>query len=511
LTRRTSETDPLQIAEVSAGAGVVGITLCPGKQGDSVFGAGWARDLEADIEVIRSWGAAAVVTLIEDHEFDLLGVEALPAAVTAAGIEWHHLPITDVSVPDQRFELRWPLAWSRLRPRLATGERVLVHCRGGLGRAGMIASRLLVEFGAAPEVAIATVRTARPGAIETAAQETWVRTAVPGHGGADESALRRLACLVGGAIGDALGYRVEFQRWPEIKREYGATGIRLAAADGVLEVSDDTQMTLFTLEGMARARDVGAISGEIRASYLDWLDTQRRSGGGRELRGRLAAHAALRHARAPGTTCLAALRAGGSGTIEAPINHSKGCGGVMRTAPLGFLSEAVDDATVFRLGAEAAAVTHGHPEGYLPAGAMAVLVRDALNGVAWEYSITKLLRLLQSWPASAVTASAIEAAVDAAAAGAPSRERLSALGEGWVGEEALAVGLYCALTAQSFAECIELAANHDGDSDSTASIAGQLWGARYGLGVLPSDAVYRLDALEPLLEVWGEYRREEKQ
>jgi ADP-ribosylglycohydrolase len=66
------------------------------------------------------------------------------------------------------------------------------------------------------------------------------------------------------------------------------------------------------------------------------------------------------------------------------------------------------------------------------------------------------------------------------------------------------------MTAGSFAECIELAANHDGDSDSTASIAGQLWGARYGLAGLPSDAVYRLDALEPLLGVWGEYVRVEK-
>jgi ADP-ribosylglycohydrolase len=80
---------------------------------------------------------------------------------------------------------------------------------------------------------------------------------------------------------------------------------------------------------------------------------------------------------------------------------------------------------------------------------------------------------------------------------------VAALGEGWVGEEALAVGWYAAVTAGSLAECIALAANHDGDSDSTASIAGQLYGARHGLAALPAAAVYRLDVLEPLLDVFG--------
>lgn len=90
---RTSETDPLKIAGVSAGRGVLGMTLCPGKQGDSVFGASWARDLATDIAAIREWGASAVVTLIETHELEMLGVQALPDAMREAGIEWHHLPV----------------------------------------------------------------------------------------------------------------------------------------------------------------------------------------------------------------------------------------------------------------------------------------------------------------------------------------------------------------------------------------------------------------------------------
>lgn len=171
---KTSATDPLQIAELRIGAGFVGLTLCPGKRGSSLSGAWWERDLAVDVAAIVAWGAGAVVTLIEKHEFALLGVEALPEAVRDAGMEWHHLPIGDVSVPDERFERNWPPVWCGLQARLMAGERVLVHCRGGLGRAGTVAALMLVECGEAPEHAIARVRAARPGAIETSAQETWV-------------------------------------------------------------------------------------------------------------------------------------------------------------------------------------------------------------------------------------------------------------------------------------------------------------------------------------------------
>ena len=96
-------------------------------------------------------------------------------------------------------------------------------------------------------------------------------------------------------------------------------------------------------------------------------------------------------------------------------------------------------------------------------------------------------------------------AAEAAGSGTATRANVAALGEGWVGEEALAVGLYCAMSAQSFEECIELAANHDGDSDSTASIAGQLYGARYGLAALPLEAAKRIDVIDALVERWGEW------
>jgi ADP-ribosyl-[dinitrogen reductase] hydrolase len=134
-----------------------------------------------------------------------------------------------------------------------------------------------------------------------------------------------------------------------------------------------------------------------------------------------------------------------------------------------------------------------------------VLSRDALENVTWDRSVAKVLELVRAWPRGDGTAAAIESAAKAATSNAPSRTTVGALGKGWVGEEALAIGLYAAMTARTFEECIEMAANHDGDSDSTASIAGQLWGARHGIAALPADAVRRLDVIEPLLDVFREW------
>jgi protein-tyrosine phosphatase len=135
----------------------------------------WDRDLSADLDVIAAWNARVVVTLIEPHEFELLRIPTLGEEVRRRGLEWLHLPIRDVSVPDAQFERAWPKHSAALRATLRGGDNVLVHCRGGLGRAGMIAARLLVEEGVPPELAIGRVRSARPDAIETLAQENWVR------------------------------------------------------------------------------------------------------------------------------------------------------------------------------------------------------------------------------------------------------------------------------------------------------------------------------------------------
>jgi len=173
----TSQTHPLQIApvEIAPGMGKIGVTFAPGKRDIGSASGPWSRDLAADLEAIVAWPASALVTLIESHEFELLRIPTLAEEARRRGLDWLHLPIRDVSTPDRSFEEEWPIHSKRLRKRLEAGENIVVHCRGGLGRAGMISARLLVETGVEPEAAIARVRAVRPGAIETRAQEDWVR------------------------------------------------------------------------------------------------------------------------------------------------------------------------------------------------------------------------------------------------------------------------------------------------------------------------------------------------
>ena len=174
--KRTSLTHPLEIAALSAGPtfGRVGITFCPGKYDRHAMSGYWERDLSRDLDAIRDWGAAAVVTLVEQNELVALRVEHLGEEVLRRKMLWFHLPIIDVSTPDEGFELQWEVAGNELRTLLRSGRDVVVHCRGGLGRAGTIGARLLIELGMEPATAIRQVRAARPGAIETNEQERYV-------------------------------------------------------------------------------------------------------------------------------------------------------------------------------------------------------------------------------------------------------------------------------------------------------------------------------------------------
>lgn len=175
MTFRNSRSHPLEIARVGTPAGGdLGLTLCPGKHDPQAMSGAWARDLHLDLQAIREWPSAALVTLLEDHEFELLRVPDLGARAVAAGLDWFHLPIRDVSVPDAQFEETWRRAGSALRAHLEDGDNIVIHCRGGLGRTGLVACRVLVELGCDPVEALTAVRAARPGAVETNAQADYV-------------------------------------------------------------------------------------------------------------------------------------------------------------------------------------------------------------------------------------------------------------------------------------------------------------------------------------------------
>jgi ADP-ribosyl-[dinitrogen reductase] hydrolase len=508
----TSCASALEIATLPlpGGKGVLGITHCPGKCEPAWGRGGDGRDMNQDLGAIRAWGATVLVTLIEEHEFELLRVDRLGEMAEAQGLEWHHLPIPDMDVPDWHFGRRWIYSGLRLRRLLRQGGRVVLHCRAGLGRAGTIAAHLLVELGVPSAEAISLVRKCRKGAIQTAAQEAHVTQVSRISPEADEAMARRLACLLGGALGDGFGYAVEFDRLAAIQRRFGPGGLRVPQYEhGQLVVSDDTQMTLFTLEGLVRSQLQGdteddALVSSIRLSYLDWLDTQGGKGEKHVAASRLMKHAVLHARQSPGNTCLSALEAGGRGTPEAPINDSKGCGGVMRVAPIALLP-GMDARRAFRLGVLSTALTHGHPSGYLSAGCLAAMLAALLAGQPQGAAAQEARALLTEQPGHEETLRALDTALETMRH--PHLGHLPpALGEGWVGEEALAIGLYAAARSLDFAAVMAIAANHDGDSDSTASIAGQIFGAQYGLEALPHAWIRRLDVLDALCDLleWGQ-------
>lgn len=165
----------LSPAEPGTPPALLGMSHCPGRRGVDGAGRHWQRDLAQDLAVIEAWGAGTVLSLIEPHEFTRLGVPDFEAAIAATRLRWLRVPITDMATPGAATLAAWKREGPALAQALARGERVLVHCAAGLGRTGMLVARLLAEHGLPAEEAIARVRAARPGTIETEAQADYVR------------------------------------------------------------------------------------------------------------------------------------------------------------------------------------------------------------------------------------------------------------------------------------------------------------------------------------------------
>jgi ADP-ribosyl-[dinitrogen reductase] hydrolase len=317
-------------------------------------------------------------------------------------------------------------------------------------------------------------------------------------------------CLLAGAAGDALGAQVEFLSWDEIRDSFGPDGV--TGPSHPARFTDDTQMTLFTVEGLIRAQVRGQSKGichppsVVRHAYLRWLHTQgvawaqvgaEFTAHSSEPDGWLVQQPVLHRLMAPGNTCLSALRSGGNGTISQPANDSKGCGAVMRTAPVGFFYNTA--AETWDAACDIAAITHGHPDGIQPAGVLAVTIRLIADGQPLAAALRDAATFA---PAGSNTRQALADAVELADRGLPDPETLNRrLGEGWVGDEALAIAACCALAASTPAAGLLAAVNHSGDSDSTGSIAGNLLGAAHGPQAVPETWLEVLDGRELVAQV----------
>ncbi len=323
--------------------------------------------------------------------------------------------------------------------------------------------------------------------------------------------------LIAGAAGDALGYAVEFDQLSHIKIKYGDHGIQhYKLKNGVAQISDDTQMTLFTAYGLIQSRCAleGSYADVVNLSYLEWYELQ--SGAPRNpCHSWLADVPAMSACRAPGRTCLAALADGGHGTIEKPINNSKGCGGIMRVAPYGLALNQNDKYgdKIFNLdrhAAESAALTHGHELGYMPAAAQAHIINRL---VYWNMDIheavddclKEMQELFKDKEHLGDLLTLMNHAILCSKNNKTDEENIRALGEGWVAEETLAIALYCALKyPNDLSQALRAAVNHDGDSDSTGAVCGNIVGAIIGYENIPQEWKDNLECHDVILRVADE-------
>lgn len=338
-------------------------------------------------------------------------------------------------------------------------------------------------------------------------------------------------CLIGGAAGDALGYAVEFKQEKQIFSRYGERGItEYELINGTAQISDDTQMTLFTAAGLLAGTTrgmtrgiMGGYAGCIHLSYKDWLRTQEErfplpDG---DHYSWLVNVPELFHPRAPGNTCITALQSGRRGSIEEPLNRSKGCGGVMRVAPIGlyFNDRNKDIQEISRIGAEAAAITHGHALGWLPAAALVQIIHEiSQNGDPVYDAVMKTMYVQDGmWPESKEKDYFLELmrkTVDLASMDRNDLEAIHQLGEGWVAEETLAIAVYCALKySGDFDRALIASVNHKGDSDSTGAVTGNILGASLGLKGIPEKYTKNLELKDVILEIaddlWQDCRMSE--
>lgn len=301
-------------------------------------------------------------------------------------------------------------------------------------------------------------------------------------------------CLVGGAYGDSLGAAVEFLGLPVIRAKFGEQGIERCApafGHGPGVITDDTQMAIATAYGLIDIptlvfRNDIDITQTIWRRYKNWLLTQSDPD----------------QARGPGNTCLSALESGRLGNPQQPLNKSSGCGGIMRVHPVG-IALAYRPKRAFEIGLLSAAITHGHPNAYVPAGALAMLISLLMRNFPLEKAVTLVIEQLELLPKQMAegTLAAIDVArnsirnvvdfglmIDSAIKFPGSR------GGGWQGHDALAIALYAALVAQDDPlKAVWIAVNHSGDSDSTGSITGAILGAIHGpeafYGCLKEDGI----------------------
>ncbi len=513
VTARTSESDPIRVGWIvgregvpGGGSGAVGLTFAPGKRGASELGEPWERDLVSDLRALVAQGASMLVSLVEDHELSAMQIPGLVSVATTHRLVVERFPIEDGGTPPDLAGVRGLV--DLVLDHVYADGTVIIHCRGGLGRAGTIGGCVLVALGHGLEETFAILQRARgPSCPENEAQRACIRAfadhlrrrprpaARSGTEGLDarDPRSRFLGATLGAAIGDAMGHPTEFIRsLDEIRARFGPNGVEGYALfderDGVrfAPYTDDTQMAEAVmrplLSGVAAGEDLDGVLGRMARSFVAW--SVRPQGG---------------H-RAPGRACLegCAALARGVPAREAGGPTAGGCGSVMRAYPFGLVFSH-DLARAERWAVEHSRLTHGDPIALAACAAMAVGTAMAVGGA--EPGVIARAMGEAAGRHSAETGAMIATAVAEARGGVAPEVTLARL-EGWAAHEAIAAAAYVFVRHPDDARAAILeAANTIGDSDSIATLVGALVGARLGVHALPADWVRDLERSVALAEM----------
>lgn len=348
--------------------------------------------------------------------------------------------------------------------------------------------------------------------------------------------------LFGGAVGDALGYAIEFLDEKTIFSKYGENGIQEYNLDTFSQkaiISDDTQMTLFTASAILfrehrfRGRGIASVPRVYaNMTYQDWLITQEMDY--EEARSSVMLDypdypngfisvifrdvPELFNRRAPGLTCLSALEARRKqrkqnkqieSFIDDKVNNSKGCGGIMRVAPIGMACRYQSINTIDMEGAECAAITHSHSLGYMSAAVLAHIIHRIVfseNEIFLKEIVTEaretVTMLFKDDENISELIDIIDESIRLSENTDSDLNNIHHLGEGWVAEEALAIAIYCSLRYQSdFSGGVIAAVNHKGDSDSTGAITGNILGALNGFEAIEQKWKDNLELYDTILQV----------
>ena len=474
---------------------------------------------ESKLKRMHHFGVHHFVDLTEEGELRPYR-QLLPNDTT-----YLRFPIRDVDVP-KSIEAVHQLI-DKMENLMKQDGFTYIHCWGGVGRTGTIVACYEARQMEEPtlEKALTAMRSrfsnmpkaSHRKSPETQEQIDFVRQFVESCKQREEYMRLRTkdrirGSMMAGAAGDALGYTVEFMSRRSIIAQYGSKGITKfdLSSDGKALVSDDTQMTLFTACGMLMGVTRGYMRGiggqpekYVDGAYLDWYYTQ--TGRKKKILTDDFHYTWLRdlpelaHRRAPGNTCLSACESLLQG--KEVQNHSKGCGGIMRVAPMALLMagywsrnksfynvQQMDEA-----GAEVAAVTHKHPLAFLPSAMLTHLIYRVIRMEENEIKANiadialETINVLDNIYKGEYEedkhflANLTRMAVKLATNSKSDAENIRMLGEGWNGDEAWAIALYCVVRhIGSIEDAIIAAVNHDGDSDSTGAVCGNIMGAIYG-------------------------------